>query len=169
MGATHTPPVVASAREDGADVGVPGRHRATDEEVGGAVSPTEASLSRRIVAPYLDAAYNLARWLTLDPDDARDAVREAVLHAVCSLAGHKGGDARPWFLAIVRDAVLASRTRERRAEVILFSALDREDGEPFVEALASEARENGTSCRAGRGNNGRRGPVRPLMETFGPP
>jgi RNA polymerase sigma-70 factor, ECF subfamily len=123
----RTPPLVA-----------PGTRRAT-EEAGSPVAPAEASLSRRIVLPHLDAAYNLARWLTRDPDDARDAVEEAVYRAFGPLASRKGGDARPWFLAIVRDAVLAPHGRERPAESIPLGAPDREDGEPPVETVASPA------------------------------
>ena len=33
----------------------------------------------REVMPHLDAAYNLARWLTRDPDDAEDVVQDAWL------------------------------------------------------------------------------------------
>jgi RNA polymerase sigma factor (sigma-70 family) len=90
-----------------------------------------------LVLPHLDAAYNLARWLTRNPDDARDAVQEATLRAFRFFTSYKGGDARPWFLTIVRNAVSSWRERERRTDAIPFSALDREGGEPFVEALAS--------------------------------
>ncbi len=31
--------------------------------------------------PHLNAAYNLARWLTRNPDDAQDVVQEAYLRA----------------------------------------------------------------------------------------
>jgi DNA-directed RNA polymerase specialized sigma24 family protein len=33
------------------------------------------------VLPHLDAAYNLARWLTRDDADAQDVVQEAMLRA----------------------------------------------------------------------------------------
>ena len=35
----------------------------------------------RLVLPHLDAAYNLARWLTRNDADAADVVQEAVLRA----------------------------------------------------------------------------------------
>ena len=35
--------------------------------------------------PHLDPAYNLARWLTHDPDEAVDAVQEATLRALAVL------------------------------------------------------------------------------------
>jgi RNA polymerase sigma factor (sigma-70 family) len=55
------------------------------------------------VLPHLDAAYNLARWLTRDERDAEDVVQEAYLRAFKHYGSFKGGDARPWLLAIVRN------------------------------------------------------------------
>src|ERR1044072_942042 len=53
--------------------------------------------------PHLDAAYNLARWLTRDPRDAEDVVQEAYLRALKHFNTFKGDDARPWLLRIVRN------------------------------------------------------------------
>lgn len=55
------------------------------------------------VLPHLDAAYNLARWLTRNEKDAEDVVQEAYLRAIRHFSTFKGGDARPWLLAIVRN------------------------------------------------------------------
>ena len=55
------------------------------------------------VLPHLDAAYNLARWLTHNEKDAEDVVQEACLRAIRHFSSFKGGEARPWFLAIVRN------------------------------------------------------------------
>ena len=55
------------------------------------------------VLPHLDAAYNLARWLTRDVHDAEDLVQEACLRALKSFGGFRGGNARPWLLTIVRN------------------------------------------------------------------
>ena len=98
--------------------------------------PDDLHRFEALVLPHLDAAHNLARWLTRDPEHARDAVQEATLRAFRFFASYKGGDARPWFLTIVRNAVASWRERERRADVIPFSALEK-DEEPFVEGLAS--------------------------------
>ena len=54
--------------------------------------------------PHLDAAYNLARWLLRDDQDARDVVQEAYLRAFRFFDGFRGGDARPWLLGIVRNS-----------------------------------------------------------------
>ena len=53
--------------------------------------------------PHLDAAYNLARWLLRDSQNAQDAVQEAYLRGFRFFDGFKGGDARPWLLGIVRN------------------------------------------------------------------
>jgi RNA polymerase sigma-70 factor (ECF subfamily) len=44
------------------------------------------------VLPYLDAAYNLARWLARSPADADDIVQEAVLRAYRGFEGFRGED-----------------------------------------------------------------------------
>jgi RNA polymerase sigma-70 factor, ECF subfamily len=55
------------------------------------------------VLPHLDAAYNLARWLTRNNQDAEDVVQEAYLRAFRFFAGFRGGDARAWLMKIVRN------------------------------------------------------------------
>jgi len=55
------------------------------------------------VLPHLDAAYNLARWLTRNEQDAEDVAQEAYLRAFRFFPGFRGGDARAWLLKIVRN------------------------------------------------------------------
>jgi RNA polymerase sigma-70 factor (ECF subfamily) len=55
------------------------------------------------ILPHLDAAYNLARWLTRDAADAEDVVQEAYLRAFRYFDGFHGTDARAWTLKIVRN------------------------------------------------------------------
>ena len=57
----------------------------------------------QVVLPHLDAAYNLARWLTRNEPDAQDAVQEAYLRAFRHFSDFRGGDARAWLLKIVRN------------------------------------------------------------------
>jgi RNA polymerase sigma factor (sigma-70 family) len=61
------------------------------------------SLFEQICLPHLDAAYNLARWLVGRDEDAQDIVQEAYLRALKGFKGFRGGNARPWLLAIVRN------------------------------------------------------------------
>jgi len=56
------------------------------------------------VLPHLDAAYNLARWLMRNEQDAQDIVQEAYLRAFRFFPDFRGGDARAWLLQIVRNS-----------------------------------------------------------------
>ena len=56
-----------------------------------------------MVLPHLDAAYNLARFLSRDPAAADDIVQESFLRAFRAFDGFRGGDAKSWLLAIVRN------------------------------------------------------------------
>ena len=56
-----------------------------------------------LMLPHLDAAYNLARWLVRNDDDANDIVQDAFLRALRAFDGFRGDNARPWLLAIVRN------------------------------------------------------------------
>jgi len=71
-----------------------------------------------LVMPHLDAAYNLARWLTRDTHDAEDVVQDACVRALKYVASVERGDARAWFLTIVRNAFYDWLRRNRPAEVV---------------------------------------------------
>src|SRR5438270_615735 len=58
----------------------------------------------QVVLPHLDAAYNLARWLTRDDHDAEDLVQVAYLLALQFFGGFHGEDSRAGLLTIVRNA-----------------------------------------------------------------
>ena len=53
--------------------------------------------------PHLDAAYNLAHWLTRGGAEADDIVQETMLRAFRSFDGFRGEAVKPWLLAIVRN------------------------------------------------------------------
>jgi RNA polymerase sigma-70 factor (ECF subfamily) len=55
------------------------------------------------VLPHMDAAYNLARWLTRNDQDAQDVTQEAFLRAFRFFDGYQGGNMRAWLLTIVRN------------------------------------------------------------------
>lgn len=64
--------------------------------------------------PHLDAAYNLARWLSRSPSDADDIVQDAMLRAFRAFDGFRGGDPKAWLLAIVRNCWKSAGQAERR-------------------------------------------------------
>jgi RNA polymerase sigma-70 factor, ECF subfamily len=70
------------------------------------------------VLPHLDAAYNLARWLTRNDHDAEDVVQDAYLRAYRFFDGLRGTDARAWLLAIVRNAGYSWLEKNRPGEVV---------------------------------------------------
>jgi RNA polymerase sigma factor (sigma-70 family) len=70
------------------------------------------------VLPHLDAAYNLARWLTRNNQDAEDVTQEACLRAFKYWKGFSGRDSRSWLLAIVRNTFY-SWLRQRSDQPVL--------------------------------------------------
>jgi len=88
--------------------------------------------------PYLDAAYNLARWIVQHDQDAQDVVQEAYLRAFKGYHGFRGGNGRAWLLTIVRntaynwlnrhanDEKLVPYEEEKHAEIVSFSESTKE-------------------------------------------
>ena len=96
----------------------------------------EQARFERLVVPHLDAAYNLARWLTRNDHDASDVVQEAMLRALRYFRSLKGEQARPWLLQIVRHTTYSWLEQNRPSEMV---ALDEaEDGWREVAAPAAE-------------------------------
>jgi RNA polymerase sigma-70 factor (ECF subfamily) len=75
------------------------------------------------VLPHLDAAYNLARWLLRDGHDAEDVVQQSCLLACRSFERFRGGDARSWLLAIVRNNCFTHLRQQRGATQSLDDAM----------------------------------------------
>jgi DNA-directed RNA polymerase specialized sigma24 family protein len=67
----------------------------------------------RAVLPHLDAAYDLARWLTRNDQDAEDVVQTASLRALQFFDGFHGVNARAWLLTIVRNSIIWGTTPSR--------------------------------------------------------
>jgi len=93
----------------------------------------------RVVLPYLDDAYTLARYLLRDEHDAQDVVQEASLRAFRYFDGYSGGDAKAWLLAIVRNCSLTWRHRHR-ADAHTVSFIDG------VDAPADDGHEADTAA-----------------------
>ncbi len=95
-----------------------------------------------LALPHLDAAYNLARWLTRNDHDAHDVVQEAYLRAFKFFAGFHGDNARSWLLAIVRNTCYTwlQQNRGLHVNVSLDELLDSGEADAV---LAVESSENG--------------------------
>ena len=71
--------------------------------------------------PHMDAAYNLARWLTRNDVDAQDVVQEAYLRAFKFFGGFRGDNSRSWLLQIVRNTFYTWLEKNRREEAVIHS------------------------------------------------
>ena len=73
-------------------------------------------LFEQTVLPHLDAAYNLARWLTGNDHDAEDVAQEASLRAFRFFGSFRGENGRAWLLTIVRNAFYTWLRKNRPPE-----------------------------------------------------
>src|SRR5215475_13150584 len=123
--------------------------------------PEQREISRfeQTILPHLDAAYNLARWLTRNDTDAEDVVQEAYLRAVKFFEGFQGDNSRAWLLKIVRNSCytwlhqnrgheLATEFDEQlhsgdseNPEMILLEHINMQVLKHALEALPAEFRE----------------------------
>jgi len=81
------------------------------------------------VLPHLDAAYDLARWLTRNDQDAEDVVQTASLRALQFIDGFQGTNARAWLLTIVRNTFYSWLQQRNRGHEI---------ADPFDEEIHSD-------------------------------
>jgi len=91
-----------------------------------------------VIQPHLTAAYNLARWLMRNDRDAEDVVQEACLRAFKFLDGFRGGDARVWLLAIVRNTGY-TWLQQNRAHELHAVPFDEEIHSPELKTANPEA------------------------------
>lgn len=68
------------------------------------------------VLPHLDAAYNLAWWLTRNEHDAQDVVQDTYIRAFRFFGAVRGGNVRAWLLKIVRNTCYTWLQRNRPAQ-----------------------------------------------------
>jgi RNA polymerase sigma-70 factor (ECF subfamily) len=83
----------------------------------------QLSLYEEALLPHLGAAYNLARWIMGNDQDAEDMVQEAYLRAYQYFGSYQGGNSRSWLLTIVRNTCYTWLRQNRSQEL----SLDLED------------------------------------------
>ena len=96
----------------------------------------------QLVLPHLDAGVNLARWLLRNRADADDVAQDSMVRAYRFFQGFCGGDARAWFLQIVRNGCYSWLDKNRPME--LMAEFDEElhvRPSASPEALAAQADE----------------------------
>jgi RNA polymerase sigma-70 factor, ECF subfamily len=90
-----------------------------------------------LALPHLDAAYNLARWLTRNEHDAEDVVHESLVRAMRYMGSFRGDSARPWLLQIVRNTCYSWLKANRPAENMALDEID-DASEEFAGPSADE-------------------------------
>ena len=96
---------------------------------------TDTRRFEKMALPHLDAAYNLARWLTHNDQDAQDVVQEAWLRALKYFGSFRGESARPWLLQIVRHTCFSWLQANRPADLV---SLDDEEACDEIPAPAGD-------------------------------
>ena len=108
----------------------------------------DASIRRarfeREVLPHLDAAYNLARWLLRNDQDAEDVTQDSMLRAYRFFDGFRGANAKAWLLAIVRNASYSWLARKRLNTSVVGAAVTHrlDDADPAEAAATDETPES---------------------------
>lgn len=85
---------------------------------------------RQAILPHLDAAYNLARWLVRNEQDAQDVAQEAYLRALTFFDSFHGEDGRGWLLAIVRNTCYTWLRKNRAPDLALVPDVAAEQANP---------------------------------------
>ena len=104
---------------------------------------SKAGRFQEIALPHLNAAYNLARWLTRNDQDAEDVVQEAYIRAFRFFDGFHGTNGRAWLLAIVRNTTFTWLKENRNAGLTT----------PFDEEMHSIADGHAAEAMDQSGNN----------------
>jgi RNA polymerase sigma factor (sigma-70 family) len=80
----------------------------------------------RVILPHLNSAYNLARWLLRNEQDAQDVVHDSFLRAHRYFESFDGSDGRAWLLGIVRNACFSSLRAGKAQQIPTDEDLDRQ-------------------------------------------
>jgi RNA polymerase sigma-70 factor, ECF subfamily len=95
-----------------------------------------------LALPHLRSAYNLARWMTRNREDAEDVAQDALVRAFAAFHTFRGGDMKPWLLTIVRNTCMTWLKRNRTESLPLDDQLPPVDPaqDPEERLLASADR-----------------------------
>ena len=87
----------------------------------------------KLALPLLDPLYNFARWMSGDPDEARDLVQETFAKALKAVNSfNEGTNFRAWMFRILRNTFLTSRTGLERRNT------EQESEQGFEDAVVTQ-------------------------------
>jgi RNA polymerase sigma factor (sigma-70 family) len=122
----------------------------------GGVHDVDMAIDRsfdELILPHFNAAYRLARSFTHNHADAEDLVQDAAVRALRYFQTFSGGNARAWFLTIVRNLCCKWYGQRRRTPLDPFDEEQHGNGgqPPFaVEALMLQHADADAIARAMR-------------------
>jgi RNA polymerase sigma-70 factor (ECF subfamily) len=96
--------------------------------------------------PHLDAAYNLARWLTQDEHGAEDVVQEAYYRAARYFDSFRGGDGRAWLLGVVRRASYDWLEKRRTQTAEIYNENVHDPGDESSNPALLAIRQSDQAC-----------------------
>jgi RNA polymerase sigma factor (sigma-70 family) len=89
--------------------------------------------------PHMRAAYNLARWLVRNDQDAEDIVQESFLKAFKAQESFRGNEAKTWMLSIVRNTAMDFLRRYKSGQAVsLGDEAEPADNSPDPERVIIE-------------------------------
>jgi len=112
--------------------------------------PTNEQRFKTQVLPHLNSAFNVARWLTRNDQDAQDVTQEAYLRAYKFFPGFHGENPRAWLLAIVRNTFYTwyRQNREPASDTLFDEAIHsletsnvRQDDSPEAMLIRRESQQ----------------------------
>ena len=101
----------------------------------------ERAQFERAMMPHLDAAFNLARWMTRDDHAAEDVVQESYARAAKYFRSFRGGDGRAWLLGVVRRASFDWLAKHRTAGAVSYDEDLHDEGDESTDPFAVALRE----------------------------
>ena len=122
---------------------------------------------RETMLPHLDAAYNLARYLTNDAALAEDVTQEAFLRAFKAFESYRGGPPRAWLFAILRNCWRDRVGEQVRRERVVMSEVALSEGQAAaVAAVPDEGDTPEAALARAREIDTVRGVIADLPEPF---
>jgi RNA polymerase sigma-70 factor (ECF subfamily) len=126
-----------------------------------------AAQFEELFLPLLDDAFNFARWLTRNRDDAEDIVQEAYLRALRFFDAERSSNPRAWILSIVRNTFYTSIAKKRaRPEVSLTEPFPRDDLDADAEVELWDPHQDSPETALARKSEGEA--IRALVEALPP-
>lgn len=112
-------------------------------------STNQQGVVGELAVGHLDAAYNLARWLLGNEADANDAVQDAFVRALRSADSYAGGNAKAWWLTIVRNCCFGRlETRHRDLRLVAIDQVAADHGADAAQRLLPQTECDDVEHRA---------------------